>query len=104
MASLQVDERSNAELAALSQYLWRLSTWVAELRLLRMENERRVIERIGHRPALGYYLRLRDQKSPDDDTPCEVVTSHWPQCMTGPADRKRSEKCTDCYGADVRQP
>lgn len=61
-ASLRVDDRSNEELAALSEYLRRLSTWVAEYRYLRMEREREVLERIGNRPTLGYYLQLRRQK------------------------------------------
>jgi hypothetical protein len=63
MASLQVDERSNDELAALSEYLRRLSTWVADYRYVRMEREHTMLERIGHRPALGYYIQLLKKKS-----------------------------------------
>jgi len=54
---------TSSELQALAERLRTVACWIEELRFLRLERERTVLERHGHRPTIGYYLRSRASES-----------------------------------------
>jgi hypothetical protein len=51
------------ELDALATYLSGLAESAMEVRHLQLERRHRLLEGIPNRPAIGFYLRLRDENS-----------------------------------------
>jgi len=54
---------TSSELQTLSEHLRTVASWIEELRFIRLEREHTVLQRHGHWPTIGYYLRLQKKSA-----------------------------------------